>query len=120
MPNSRLGQDSPVMRVISGTAKDAIRSAIASRTIAAIASLRGVPSIEYTTTSERRNFRRARQVGIVEFVSVAQAFMGRELNILAAKRMVVSRGKLPERHSKRATDFRVQLMLPGHDADEQC
>jgi hypothetical protein len=30
--------------------------------------------------------------------------------LLAAKRMVVSRGKIPERHSKRATDFRVQLM----------
>ena len=34
-----------------------------------------------------RHLNLTRQVGIVEFVSVAQAFMGHELNILAAKRM---------------------------------
>jgi hypothetical protein len=63
-----------------------------------------------------RHLNLTRQVGIVEFVGVAQAFMGHELNILAAKRMVVSRGKIPERHSKRATDFRVQLMHCTHKA----
>jgi hypothetical protein len=50
------------------------------------------------------------QVGVVESVCVAQAFMGYELDILAAERVAVARGKIPERHPKSATDFCVQLM----------
>src|SRR5262249_44106631 len=51
-----------------------------------------------------------RQVGVVELVCVTQAFMGYELNILAAERVAVASGKIPERHPEGAADFCVQFM----------
>jgi hypothetical protein len=51
-----------------------------------------------------RDLHLARQVGIVELVRVAQAFVGDELGIFAAKGMAVACGEIPEGHPVAAAD----------------
>ncbi len=50
------------------------------------------------------------QVGIVEYVRVAQALAGQELQVLAAERMAVAGGEIAKRHLVSAADFRVEVM----------
>src|SRR5882672_1786192 len=52
----------------------------------------------------------AGQVGIVEFVRVAQAFARDEFDIFAAKRVAFARCEVPEGHFERAADFWFQMM----------
>jgi hypothetical protein len=51
----------------------------------------------------------AGQVGIVEFVCVAQAFVRNERDVFPAKRMAFARREVPKRHFECAADFRFQM-----------
>src|SRR5262245_11726828 len=52
----------------------------------------------------------ARQIGIVEFVRVAQALAGHELEILSAERVALASGEIAEGHPEAAADFRVEVV----------
>src|SRR5258707_15467852 len=57
-----------------------------------------------------RHLKLTRQVGVVELIGVAQAFIRYELHILAAERVTVAGRKIPEGYPMSATDFRIKLM----------
>src|SRR5262249_10349645 len=52
----------------------------------------------------------ARQIGIVELIRVAQAFVRNELEGFPAERMALAGRKVPEGHLERAADLRLQMM----------
>ncbi|MEA2958434.1 MAG: hypothetical protein QOJ58_3940, partial [Alphaproteobacteria bacterium] len=52
----------------------------------------------------------AGQVGIVEFVRVAQEFARDEFDIFAAKHVAFARCEVPKGHFERAADFWFQMM----------
>jgi hypothetical protein len=50
------------------------------------------------------------QIRVVEFVSVADAFVWRSLNILATERVTLLGGEVRERHPVSAADFCLDVM----------
>src|SRR5262249_61082796 len=52
----------------------------------------------------------AGQIGIVELVRVAQAFVGNELEVFPAEGMSLAGRKVPEGHLELAAYFRLQMM----------
>src|SRR5437667_3611233 len=57
-----------------------------------------------------RHLKLTRQVGVVELIGVAQAFIRYELHILAAERVTVAGCEISEGHPMSATDFPIKLM----------
>ncbi len=66
-------------------------------------------SAEYLPQRNRR-LHFSGQVWIVEFVRVADAFVGRQFMISSAERVALSGAEIRERHLVGAADFRVQVM----------
>ena len=66
-------------------------------------------SAEYLFQRNRR-LHFSGQVRIVEFVRVADAFVGRQFEIGSAERVALAGGEISERHLVGAADFRVQVM----------
>jgi hypothetical protein len=66
-------------------------------------------SAEYLLQLNRR-LHFSRQVRIVEFVRVADAFVGPQFVIGSAERVALAGGEISERHLVGAADFRVQVM----------